>query len=279
MFNSIRRSIAALINPSNTLDQVKADNAAAYADAITDKLAKQKADKAAYLAREAAPAIAAPRILGEISAHTINQMGSEKGKQALLQFGAWMALSSAFSAYGLIRSAKRPNEKVQARFNQACNDFHGWNSLAECGATGLDIEETVARLTIPRVKKSNAQTDAIVARIRGKSVDELALEREIKAELASHEAEANANGFIMELEGFAFGSDELPSMKASQVLAKAEETLVWLAGWTTPDVAELLVLEQDILMLRKVASTHQENEGDFIDGTMCADTLCRMNNR
>jgi len=52
-----------------------------------------------------------------------------------------------------------------------------------------------------------------------------------------------------------------------------------LAGWTTPDVAELLVLEQDILMLRKVASMHQENEGDFIEGTMAADTLCRMNSR
>jgi hypothetical protein len=32
-------------------------------------------------------------------------------------------------------------------------------------------------------------------------------------------------------------------------------------------------------MLRKAAETHRENEGDFIDGSMAVDTLCRMNSR
>ena len=279
MFNALRRTIANLVNPVDKVAQAKLESSLAYQDAINDKDAQRKAQKAAYLARQQQPTIVAPKIVGNISGDVLDQMQSTIGKDAIIQLAAWSSLSNAFNTYNKIRSSKRKNEKLDALFYSHCNAFHAWNARLSSAATGIDVEEIVARLTVPRTPRSNEQTDAILARIKGKSVTELALDREIKAELASKEAEANASGFMMELEGFAYGSDEVPELKASMVLAKAEDTLLWLAGWSTPDVAELLVLEQDILMLRKAAETHRENEGDFIDGSMAVDTLCRMNSR
>lgn len=282
MFNSLRKSIAKFINPSDATAkqaQLRMETSEAYAEAIADKVAKRNAQKAAFMAGQREVGVAAPALAGEISADIISNMASEKGKQAVYQLAAWMSLSNAFQAYNTIRQSKRVNEKMQERFASSCNDFHQWNSRLEVFSTGLDVEETVARLTIPKVARSNPQTDTILARIKGISVTEVALEREIKAELEARNKEANAVAFITELEGFAFGEEANPSMKASMVVSKAEECLIWIAGWNNPDVAELLILEQDISMLKKAASEHRENEGDFIEGTMAADTLCRMNQR
>lgn len=280
MFNSLRKSIANIINPVDKVAAAAAERHASYQDAINDKAAKQLADKQRYLSAKMNHTTPQPRISGNLSADTIDRMESRIGKDAVVQLAAWTQLSQAFTAYNRKMESKRPNPKIDAAFFASCNAFHAWNARLSSSATGIDVEETVARLTIPRAARSNPETDAILARIKGRSIEELSIEREIKAELASRQAEANASGFIAQLEGFAYGDESTPELKASMVLAKAEDTLVWLAGWSTPDVAELLILEADIQMLRKAANhAGTDDAGEFPEGVLATDTLCRMNQR
>ena len=123
----------------------------------------------------------------------------------------------------------------------------------------------LAKMAEPSVVRGNDQTDAIIARVRKCSVDELRAER---IKLAEKKA-AQRQEMLLALNAEVWQYDDtecnatLSSIKAE---AKAVQTCEWIANTWTGDpaniAAELLLIEEDIKVIRYLARQEQNHEGE-----------------
>lgn len=268
---SIRLLISRAIAPSCVSEETPADIAA-----------DRKAAAARYAAAVATTAHHSAtgnlldnqheKLVGHISTEDLSDFSSEYGRNAIISLGTWSAIARGFSEF--VRNPK--SEKLDA----ILGEFHCWNALASESAQ-MDDDQTlavVARLSVVKPKKGNEQTDAIIARITHKSLEEVAADRLKKAEKQTKQREDAILGFNSALWASPQG-DGVATMPAQKAFDKLQQTMLWVAEWDGEAdriAAELLLLESDLKMVNQVAKKEAGEAHDFEEGVMAADTLSRM---
>ena len=127
--------------------------------------------------------------------------------------------------------------------------------------------------------KGSPETDAIIARVRRMSVEDIKADREAKAAKQTAERQELILGFTQSVWSFASG-DMNPSIPAAKAAGKAVQTLEWVAtnwqGDPAGIAAELLLIEADLKTIERMArDSESRNDDTFIDGTLTGDGLIR----
>ena len=217
------------------------------------------------------------KIPGKVRVSQIVDLSSDYLKHALLQYGAWIALAKAFSEYERIAGKRGVSDQKMASFIE---EFHSFNSA--CDASKQMDEEsviiTVDRLANVPPQKGSKETDAIIARVRKCSVEELKAQRIKQAEQASARRAELLEGFIAQVWSFT-GTDVDPAIDGPKAATKALQTMDYIATQWTGNPAsiagELLLVEADIAKLERIAREDSDAGTDqrFINGTLTADGM------
>ena len=278
MFNSIRKSLANLIAPASVQISVPAGT-----KSLTTPTIQQVP---MHVRTQGERAWGGDIVVGKFHVSHLELMNSSYLKDAIAQLGAWAALARAFNEYE--KNYNRKGGFQDGDFNkyqQAINEFHAWNA-ATSPDKQMNAEQviiTLDRLADPVVPKGNKDTDAIIARVRKITVEEVQAERIAQAEKKS----ANRKEMIkaIEAEIWNFTTEEFdPFISSTKVAAKAVQTLEWIAkswqGHPAGIAAELLLIEADIKTIEKLASEDENRNPDkrFIDGTLTADGMMKQEN-
>lgn len=191
---------------------------------------------------------------GNLTLDQLKELHSTCIKDAIFNYAAWLCLAKAFNTF-CKTVAKRMQGQQALDVAKALNEFHDWNSSMNNPMSQERIEEIVAKLATPQVPRENNATDAILARIKGMSIDEVRKVRLEKAEAQAKEREAKIKSFLQEVEAMArdWNGGWCPSINAQTATLKAVDCLQWLANWENPDMGELVIAEADIATLEAYA--------------------------
>ena len=192
-------------------------------------------------------------VAGNLSLEQLKELSSSRVKDAIFNYAAWLCLARAFNTF-CKTVAKRMQGQQALDVARELNEFHDWNASMTNPMDAARIEEIVAKLATPQVPRENNATDAILARIKGMSIDEVRKVRLEKAEEQAKAREAKITTFLTEVEGMADAEDcGNPSINAQTATLKAIDCLQWLANWENPDMGELIIAEADIATLEAYA--------------------------
>ncbi|HMY41912.1 MAG TPA: hypothetical protein PLW92_02525 [Chitinophagales bacterium] len=192
-------------------------------------------------------------VAGNLSLEQLKELSSSRVKDAIFNYAAWLCLARAFNTF-CKTVAKRMQGQQALDVARELNEFHDWNASMTNPMDAARIEEIVAKLATPQVPRENNATDAILARIKGMSIDEVRKVRLEKAEEQAKAREAKITTFLTEVEGMADAEDcGNPSINAQTATLKAIDCLQWLANWENPDMGELVIAEADIATLEAYA--------------------------
>jgi len=192
-------------------------------------------------------------IAGNLSLEQLKELASTRIKDAIFNYAAWLCLARAFNTF-CKTVAKRMQGQQALDVAKALNEFHDWNSSMNNPMNQERIEEIVVKLATPQVPRENDATDAILARIKGMSIDEVRKVRLEKAEAQAKERETKIKSFLQEVEAMAECADlGNPSINTQTATLKAVDCLQWLANWENPDMSEILIAEADIKILESLA--------------------------
>ena len=192
-------------------------------------------------------------IAGNLSLEQLKELSSYRIKDAIFNYAAWLCLAHAFNTF-CKTVAKRMQGQQAIDVAKMLNRFHDWNSSMQTPMNQERIEEIVVKLATPQIPRENDATDAILARIKGISINEVRKMRLEKAEAQAKEREAKIKSFLQEVEAMSECAElGNPSINAQTATLKAIDCLQWLANWENPDMAELLIAEGDITILEALA--------------------------
>ena len=261
---SIRLLVSRAIAPSCVSEETPADRAA-------DKKFQQR-KQAVLESQYTRTPVQQEVVVGHLSTEDLHDFASDYGRNAVISLGTWSAIARGFSEF--VRNPK--SEKLDA----ILGEFHCWNALASESAQ-MDDDQTlavIARLSVVKPKKGNEQTDAIIARITHKSLEEVAADRLKKAEKQTKQREDAIISFNSLL-WTATQGDGLATMPAQKAVDKLQQTMLWVAEWDGEAdriASELLLLESDLKLVKQIAKKEVGATHDFEEGVMAADTLTRM---
>lgn len=274
MFNSIRKSIASFIAPSSINVDVPAGTKSLTTPTIQQVPMHVRTQPDRAWGKE--------MVVGKFHVSHLELMNSSYLRDAIAQLGAWAALARTFSEFERVHDKKNADF---TKYKKALNEFHAWNAAtsADKQMTDEDIILTLDRLAEPVVPRSNKDTDAIIARVRKMSVEEVQAERVAQAEKKSAIRKEMLNALQAEI--WKFDSDDIdPSLSSTKVAAKAVQTLEWIAHHWTGEAAgiaaELLLIEADIKVIEKLTAIDEDRNPDnrFIEGVLTADGMMNQEN-
>ena len=211
---------------------------------------------------------------GNISVDDVADFVSDYSKNAVCSLGSWSALAKAFNIY-----LKNPADKTLEAY---LSEFHAWNAVNPTQMDEEQVLDTIARLSQVKPANANNQTDAIIARVRKISVEQLRVEREEKAKKDTARREEVIEQFATIVWSHVYSEHnfQMPAAKAEAKLVSAME---WIAGWQSNNpaaqAAELLLLEDDLKQVRIMAKRDVGNNDNFVDGTLTADHMMMQNER
>lgn len=209
---------------------------------------------------------------GQFHLSHLDMIHSSYLKNAVCQLGAWSSMAKAFNLFQKNYGKRTVNP---APFLRLVEEFHAWNAATD-EAKQLsedDIILTADRIAEVKVAKGSKETDAIIAKIRKVSVEQLKADRLAKAEKATAARKDMLVGFVAAL-GQPTGSDIDPELPMEKVAGKALQTLEFLAAqdWDPTFVAtECLLIQGDLSNLENIAKkpAHTTHE----DGVLTADAF------
>ena len=221
----------------------------------------------------------APAIKGEFSIADLDDLRSDRLKQAICSLGCWSAIARAFNQYNRQMDMPKSRQNFD-QMNKLTEEFHTWNSHAN---EQMDDDATlavVAKLTDAVVPRGNKATDEIIARIRKCSIDDVKADRIEKALIKQRKQEGHIEAFNSYLWANTYGDDENFSIPVAKVIMKAFQTMEWIASWDAFDpiaqAAELLLIEADIKYLEKMNKHHNDDGEKFYEGTLTTDGMMRQ---
>jgi hypothetical protein len=194
---------------------------------------------------------------GFITPNDLIDLNSMYIRNAVAQLGAWTAIAKGFSAY-----LKNPRDA-----EVFVDEFHAWNAVTAT-ENQMDEEATlqvVAKLTVVKPQKGNDQTDAIIARVRKVTVDEVRADREAKAQKEVAAREEAMLGYTQLLWSMVGHNESEYKLAGSKAVMKALDTMEWIASWTgnpAQIAGELLLCEADVAQLERIAKKEAEREGE-----------------
>lgn len=216
---------------------------------------------------------------GEFSTSHLELLNSTRIKEAICGLGAWSALARAFNAYNqnLDKPMQRRNDE---KVNSLIDEFHAWNSCAQNQMDEDAVLDLATRLADVQPPKGNQQTDIIIARVRKCTIDEVRADRERKAKVKAAIRVERIIGFVEHVWSWSTVDTEY-SIPMAKVIGKVIQTMEWVAGWDAFDpaqvAAEILLMEDDLRTLEKLAKTKNNDLGEnFIDGVLTSDGMMRQ---
>lgn len=264
MLRTIRLAVSRAIAPTTILsEETQADRNSDMARIVNNR-------KATY----AEETVGHEVLRGNISTNDISDFSSDYTKSAICTLGSWSALARAYNQFV-------KNQKDDT-INRLIEEFHAWNAVSPKQMDEEEVLNVCAKLSQVKPAKANAATDAIIARVRKCSIEELTQQREAKAKLDSAKREDVLEQFITTVWSQVFSDNEfqMPAMKAE---AKVIQTIEWVASWQSNNpaaqAAELLLIESDIKLLRSIAKQDVGNTDEFVDGSLTTDGMMRLSER
>ena len=268
LISSLRNSIANLIAADRTPVQMIVDNSKSLTHAVAPKHIMTQHERAEQqqVAR------------GKFYVQDLTSLGSERVRDAIAQLGCWSAIARSFSEFERVTGKRNLSD---AKLNTLMDEFHAWNASKTAGGYMNEdaIFEAVAKMAVVTPSKGSAETDAILARVKKMSVADIRADRIKKAEAKTQARIDMLEGFVATLLGYQGTDVDHYAMSSAKALDKAIQTLEWVANWDSNNpaeqAAELLLIEDDIKMIRELAKHEADNTEDYVEGVMAADTLER----
>lgn len=241
-------------------------------------------------------------IMGEVTPEHLSTLRSERGKQAVASLGCWSALAKGFNQF-MRTKQEHPSRQDWTKVYQHLAEFHSWNAACCEKSSGYyvrengeaygenlgfamseeEVEITIAKLAILPMPKGNDATDAILAKVRGCTVETLRKEREDDINQRS----AKRLELVAEFCQMVWAAtDDEPvevSIPMSKVIHKLGQTLQWVANWKLDPAAaaaECLLLQDDIETLSKISSKNVDRDSRhdqyFVNGMLTADGMMKQ---
>jgi len=213
-------------------------------------------------------------IKGEFAVSDLEDLQSDQLKKAIISLATWSAIAKAFNQFHVQQDLPK-NRQNWTPMSNLVEEFHTWNSHAESPIGEEDTLLIIAKLVDVAIPKGNKDTDAIIARVRKVSVEEVQKQRFAKAEAKAKRREESVEAFNTLLWASAQGDDKNFSIPVAKVIMKALQTMEWIASWDAFDpaaqAAELLLIEADVRMLEKMGKHMNDDGKKFIDGVATTD--------
>jgi len=266
IISSIRNSIANLIAADRQPVQMIVDNSKSLTHA----------NAPAHILTQAERAEQTAMAKGKFYVIDLSKLNSERVRDAIASLGCWSAIARGFSEYERTVGNKQAND---AKLSILIDEYHAWNASSSArGYMDTDqLFEAVAKMAVVSAPKGSKETDAILARVKRMSVEDVRAERMKKAETKTRARIEMIEGFVATVEAGSAGDIDHHAMSAAKALDKAIQTLDWVAGWDSNNpaeqAAELLLIEDDIKMIRELAKLEKHNDEDYVEGVMASDTL------
>lgn len=243
--NNIRRAIALAITPNDT---GYINNQQEPVKSLTYSGRKQVSNE-----RVETPVILA----GELTLSQIQHLHSQKVVASICNYGAWESLARAFSAYSnLHKTTRQVNPKLSETVGHQLDRFHAFNAAMDSAGQGAITEEgiyeIVVKLAIVKPVKENEQTDAILARVKKLSIEEVRAERKARQDKEEARRVALIDGFCAEVWSVCMTDSDV-TISAQHAYSKAVSCLEWMANWDNPDMGEILLAEADVKTLERMA--------------------------
>jgi hypothetical protein len=181
-------------------------------------------------------------------------LSSQRLIGATQRFMLWSRLSSMVASYPRLARAEmnahksETARKVVTQFEQTRSEF--WSIYAEASSRGLeyDIAEELDRMTTTARKPTPLAQLEQLAQATGLPLSTLKANMEqsrMKALGVAMETRTALEATIYEGE-FSNVDEELdPEVSAELVDQQAEKLVLWLATWSKPDYAELMIIKTD----------------------------------
>jgi len=270
MFKSIRKAVAIFLDP----DHAHVLQAPAGIKDISHNPNKAAAK---HIEQQTRKHDSKP-LVGDFHVSHLDNLASDYLKSAISNLGAWSCLARAFAEYERVIGGRSANEE---KLGTILDEFHCWNASLPEGKQMDDeaILLAVDKMATTKPPKGSNDTDAIIARVRKISIEEVKDDRQAKADKQTAQRKELVLGFTQAAWSFT-SSDMNPSIQSAKAAAKAIQTLEWVANSWNGDpsgiAAELLLIERDIKLIEKMARD-EESKGDdtFVQGTLTADGLIR----
>lgn len=272
-FSNIRISLANLIGG----EQIAKRNH--LSEQVLSQLVQPSGRKVAEIMdKQYVPSEDKQLVAGKFYVMDLTRLSSERVRNAIASLGCWSAIARAFSEYERTVGHKHMSD---AKLTALIDEFHAWNASSSArGYMGTDeLFEAVAKMSVVNAPKGSKETDAILARVKKNTVEQIRAERLIKAEIKTKARIEMIDGFIALIEGYQGNDSDAHHMSSAKALDKALHTLDWVAGWDSNNpaeqAAELLMIEDDIRLIRELSKSEKQNTEDYVDGVMASDTLER----
>lgn len=259
MFNNLRKTIANFIAPSS-INVIATQEQLAKARSVTSTILPPNH----HVMTQGDRSFKQGQVAGKISVSDMDNLNSLYLRDSIVSYAAWCALAACFSEYERVTGRKNYSD---AKLNTLLDEFHCWNStLPETKQMDEQaIAEATEKLCQPRPQQGNTDTDTIIARVKGCSVEELRKDRQSRAEQQAAKRQALMDGFLGTVWSFTAG-DLNPSISGAKAEAKALQTMEFIANNWSGDpaniAAELLLIEDDLKYLKKVAHMETLREGE-----------------
>ena len=272
MFKSIRNSIANFIASDRQVVHMVVDNA--------KSLTTPQAPAHVLSQHERAEQLSMAK--GKFYVIDLSNLSSERTRDAIAQLGCWSALARSFSEYERVTGKRNASD---AKLSALLDEFHAWNSSKTAGGymNEDDVFEAVAKMAVVAPSKGSAETDAILARVKKVDIGQIRADRIAKAQAKTAARIDMLDGFVATVMAYQGSEVDHHAMSSAKALDKAIQTLEWVANWDSNNpaeqAAELLLIEDDIKQIRKLAAVEVNNSEEFSEGVMAADTLERNINR
>jgi len=204
---------------------------------------------------------------------------SQRMVTASIRYMLWQRLSTVVSTFPRLARAEmnahrsEAAQKVVANFEQVRSEF--WCLFAEAESRGMnyDIEEELDRLSsTPRKPASPEQIKQLAdaTGLSSRTIESNMQEERSKA-LGKQMESRKAVGIALYEGEFQNTEDLDPEVKAEQLDAQAEKLVMWLATWSKPDYAELMLIRKDRELLAKLSEIEEvADTSEHYDGSPVA---------
>lgn len=258
MFNSIRKAIASFIAPAaGTINATPAQLANVQTLTIPSNVGTQRA-------RSVIHSQSAEMKNGKFYPEHLELLSSQYLKDAIAGLGAWSALAKMSNAYAKLQNRRNADPTA---YEQAKEEFHIWNAATSIDKQMNDEAVIIAldKIAEVPVQKGNEQTDAIIARVLNKSVEEVKTERITKAAKQTAERKAMLAHLCADVWQYS-GEDVDCFLSSAKVASKGIQTLEFIAtywqGRPEAIAAELLLIESDMKTIEALAQREEDHEGE-----------------
>lgn len=272
MFNNLRKSIANFIRPEAATFVPVGAKALTYG-----KLPEHMATQHTRATPVSYKGIITPEYLSEIV--------SEYLRDQIALSACWSAMKDGFDAY--VKSCNQGTQTqkriLSERVEKAIETYHAWNAAISSKRQQGEDEtlEVLAKLCMPRTRKSSPEAVAIIAEARGISVATLTAQREKEAKTAQAMATAHLEQFnALVWQSPTKGEDV--TMNGAFAVMKCEQTITFVStSWTGDDNAiasELMLMRSDLANI-KAHCKEVQADSRFIEGVLTSDGMMSQNTR